>query len=301
MRSKIDIGIVSLSGLIFLLSLLALLVNSLNSKYPGNNYFPPNTIQIGLYLVLFYAGLNLQFEKNRNLTKIGLELIYFFLIMCLIVLATNAVQLSPFPPIDKYIVSLENYLNFDMNSVLAWTHLHPTAHLILAFSYDSLTTQMCIIPLLIIAMRRFDLIHEYYFLLLLSALFGFGFYYFYPTTAPASIISSPYFTAYQVATGLKFNEIHNHIMPSTIEGGLIALPSFHCVWALFCIYLLKDFKILCLILSLINLLLIASCVMLGWHYPIDIIAGFALAGFCYWALTWCKSKTSTHRKSIKPF
>lgn len=297
MRNKVNTGIMLLSVLILFLVILALLVNSFIYKYPGNNYFPPNTIQIGLSLVLFYSGLTLQVGKGRYLTKIGLELIYFFLVMCLIALATNAVQLTPFSPIDLHIVAFEDHFNIDMTAILAWTHRYPTIHLILAFTYDSLSNQMSIIPLFIIGIGRFDLIREYYFLLLLTLLIGFSFYYFFPTTAPASVISSPYFTSYQIATGLKFNEIHHYLPPSTIEGGLIALPSFHCIWAIFCIYLLKDFPILCIILSLANLVLAASCILLGWHYLIDIIAGIILALFSYGVLWWCKQVRQSPVKS----
>ncbi|RUR13207.1 phosphatase PAP2 family protein [Legionella sp. km772] len=288
MRSKLNIWIFLLGGLVVLLSSTALLINSFIYKFLGNNYFPPNTIQIALSLLLFYFGLILQVGKDKHLTKIARELIYFFLIMCIIALSTNAIQLTPFPPIDQQIVAFEHYFNIDIPAILTWTHNHPKLHLILGFTYDSLTNQMCVLPLFLIAMGRFQLIREYYFLLLFSTLFGFGFYYFYPTTAPASVIHSPFFTPYQIATGLKFKEIHNHLPPSTIEGGLIALPSFHCIWALFSIFLVKEWPLVCAILVGGNIILIASCILLGWHYPTDIMAGFLLAGFSYVFLLWCK-------------
>lgn len=290
MRTKLDGWLLVLSGLIVFFATAALLVNSFIYNYPGNNYFPPNTVQIGLPLVLFYIGLIQLFGKDKHITQIGLELIYFFLIMSLIALATNAVQLTPFTPIDQHIVAFEHYFHIDISVMLEWTNRHPTIHLILGFIYDSISNQMSAIPLLIIAMGRFQLIREYYFLLLTTTLLGFGFYYFFPTTAPASVIASPLFTPYQLATGLKFKEIHNHISPSTIEGGLIALPSFHCIWGLYCVYLLKEWPIFCFILLLANIILCASCVLLGWHYPIDVMAGVLLALLCYWLLLLCKKR-----------
>ncbi len=288
MHSKTNTWILIISGLIIFLSLIAQLVNFFIYKYPGNNYFPPNILHIAFSLILVYAGLILQVGKNTRLSKRGLELIYFFLVMCLVALATNAVQLTPFPPIDEQIVALENKLDIDMIAILKWTQEHPRLHLLLGFIYDSLTYQMCFIPLFVIAMGRFKIIKEYYFLLLFTTLIGFCFYYFYPTTAPASVISSPFFTPYQIATGLKFNEIHNYLIPSTLEGGLIALPSFHCIWALLCVYLLKEWPIPCLLLFLANIILIASCILLGWHYPIDVITGLILVLMSYWFLQWSK-------------
>lgn len=288
MRSKLNTSIVALGGLIIVLALIALLTNDFIYKFPGNNYFPPNTIQMGLSLLLFYPGFKLLLGKDHYFSRAGLELIYFFLVMCIIALATNAIQNTPFSPIDSYIILLENYLNISIPALLSWTHSHPKLHLFLGFIYDSLSNQMCVIPLFIIGMGRTQLIREYYFLLLSTTLIGFSFYYFYPTLAPASFIDSHLFTPYQIATGIKFKEIHQHIPPTTIEGGLIALPSFHTIWALFCVYLLKEWPIACFILCIFNILLISSCVLLGWHYPSDILAGFVLVFFAFLVLYYLK-------------
>ncbi|HAT8115747.1 TPA: PAP2 family protein, partial [Legionella pneumophila] len=159
---------------------------------------------------------------------------------------------------------------------------------LLAVIYDTLPYQMSIIPLCVIVSGRFYILKDYYFLLLCTTLMGFSYYYFFPTTAPASELQSSLFAPEQIATGLKFHQIHNHIQPTTIEGGLIALPSFHTIWAILCVYLIKDWFIPCLLLSIINVLLILSCVLLGWHYPIDILAAIILVGLSYYLLTVIK-------------
>ncbi|MBL7478851.1 phosphatase PAP2 family protein [Legionella bononiensis] len=279
-----------LSGLIISLSLSVLLINSYFFKFPGNNYFPEDTPLLALILFINYLGLIVFFGTNTRASNSGKELLYFFGVMCLIALATNAVQLTPFPPIDVYIVRFESKLNINMVRILEWTNTYPWFKYLLNVIYSSIHYQMSIIPLLIIATGRFYLLRDYYFLLLVTAIIGFAFYYFFPTTAPASIISSSLFSPEQIATGYKFNQIHSYINPTTNEGGLIALPSFHTVWALFCVYLLKEWIIPCIILLVINVLLITSCVLLGWHYPIDILGGFILAAGGYYLLSLTKSR-----------
>jgi membrane-associated phospholipid phosphatase len=285
MQYKTNAYIVVLSSVLFFLSLTALLLNSFIYKYPANNYFPADTIHIGYSVFLFYLGLILLVGKNTRLSRSGLELLYFFVVMSLIALATNAVQLTPFPPIDTEIISFESLFHINMSDILAWTHNHPYIRNLLGLIYDSLSWQMCFLPLFVLTMGKFERLREYYFLLLFTALIGFSFYYFYPTTAPASNINSPYFTPYQIATGLKFTQIHHYKTPTTLEGGLIALPSFHCIWALLCVYLLKDWKIPCLILLFVNSILIISCVLIGWHYPSDIAGGIVLFALAYSLLT----------------
>ncbi|HAU1638461.1 phosphatase PAP2 family protein [Legionella pneumophila] len=280
-----------LAGTIVSLSLIALIINYTIYQFPGNNYFPPNTPVMACIILLNYIGMILVFGKNNRVTRSGLELINFFVVMSIIALATNAVQLTPFSPIDKQIIKLEAQWGINMVSILEWTNKYQYFKYLLAIIYDTLPYQMSILPLCVIVSGRFYILKDYYFLLLSTTLLGFTFYYFFPTTAPASEIQNSLFAPEQIATGLKFHQIHHYIQPTTIEGGLIALPSFHAIWAILCVYLIKDWFIPCLLLSIINVLLILSCVLLGWHYPVDILAAIILVGLSYYLLTLVKVKS----------
>ena len=259
--------------LLFFLSLSAIIINFFTENYPGNDYFPPNVLGLGLVLLFIYGGLLIQFDSKSPPIKQMHSVMVFYLIMCSIAFATNAVQYTPFRTIDQSIINIEQSLHIDIQAILSWTNQHPMLLRVLAFTYDSLPYQMTYIPLLIILAKRYNELQEYYFLLLLSTIIGFTFYYFFPTTAPASLLESPYFMPSQLATGLKYLQIHDHIQPTTIDGGMIALPSFHMIWAWFSLYLLRVWPILWAILLPVNLLLVSSCVLLGWHYPMDILGG----------------------------
>ncbi|KTD63432.1 hypothetical protein Lsan_1305 [Legionella santicrucis] len=284
-----------LAGLMLFLSSIAFLINHYFFKYKGNNYFPEGIPFLATVLFLFNFGLMLYFKKGSKFRQIGRELLYLFGVMSLIALATNAVQLTPFPPIDPSIVDVENYLHFPMESVVAWTNNHPKFKYLLGVTYDSLTYQMSILPLFVIFTCHFHLVREYYFYLLCTTLIGFSFYYFFPTTAPASILNSSLFSISQIATGLKFEQIHHYIIPTTNDGGLIALPSFHAIWAILCVNLVRDWKILWIVLSVINLFLIASCVLLGWHYITDIIGSFIVLWISYYFFNQCKTENNIIR------
>jgi membrane-associated phospholipid phosphatase len=147
---------------------------------------------------------------------------------------------------------------------------------------------MCYLPLLFIFIDQFELLREYYFLLLVTTLIGFIIYYFFPTTAPASVMKGAYFSSEQLATGLKFHEIHSGIPPSTNLGGLIAFPSYHCIWALCCLYLLKDHPIPFFILLVLNSIILISCFMIGWHYLADVIGGVLVTYIAYTLLQYVK-------------
>lgn len=275
MKKRFNRPSVKLAYLIFFLSCCAFFINSLHYQYIGNSYFPPNTVGLFSLILLASLGCQLQFGQLHFSIQITRELVHFYLVMAIIALATTAVQFTPFQPIDTKLISIENLLHIPFVSLLNWTTQHPQFHLFLCIIYDTLPLQMIYIPLIIIFMcKNESVIDEYYFLLLCSSLLGFLIYYFWPTTAPASNIIGPEFLEVQYATGNKFWEIHQGLKPSTNEGGLIAFPSFHVIWAWFCVYLIKPWRIAFYFLLSINCILFASCILLGWHYPIDLLGSF---------------------------
>ncbi|STX29173.1 Uncharacterised protein [Legionella beliardensis] len=261
-----------IAGLIAcLLASIAFYINSHYYHYLGNNYFPPFALWAGFCLILILLGLRLQFSHNDYFIEIARAFAGIYLTMAVIAIATNATQYTPFAPIDKYIVNLEARFYIDLPALMAWTVKHPFLKRALAMAYDSLAWQMGFLPLLIALLGQFSKVWQYYCLLLISVIIGFTFYYFFPTTAPASILKSPFFIPEQYMTGIKFHQIHSHQRPTSVDGGMIALPSFHIIWAWLCLYLVRGFKPLFFLLLPINILLALSSVLLGWHYPLDLV------------------------------
>ncbi len=267
-----------------LLSNIVFAVNYIFFKYHGNNYFPNNIFVIGLIIFLFNIGLRIQLGNHNKYLPYLADLAWYYVVLLVIAFATNAVQLTPFAPIDRQILAFEKLFGINLLNLVIWAKEYKLLLDILYIAYDFLTYQMVILPLCAIVLGMRDELREYYILLLLTILIGFSFYYFYPTTAPASVFPQEYFSSSQVATGLKFTQIHNHLLPSTIEGGLIALPSFHVIWAWLSLYLIRRIRILFAFLVPINILIVLSCVLLGWHYLSDVLASvlvLAIASFIY--------------------
>lgn len=269
-------GIFTALIIILLFSLVLFQVNNYYFHYVGNNYYPLHTLVLGSTISLIMVGAWLQFNVNHALFIRSRETLFFFAIMAAIALYTNAIQYTPFLPIDKKIISYEYILGIDLLKFMAWTAQYPHVKKLLTLIYNSLNYQMSVLPLLMIFLGHIHKIRQYYFLLLITAILGFSFYYLFPTTGPASNLNSPLFNSAQYATGIKFREIHAQLLPSTLEGGMIAFPSFHVIWAWFCVFLVWEIKGLRLFLLPINFLLIASCVLLGWHYPLDLVGSLVL-------------------------
>lgn len=259
------------ASVLIILSLTALAYNQLVTNYPGNFYFFSAPLAIELNLILFFIGFYILLGPSHKCTlRIKEFSLYIPLIAC-IILATNAVQYTPFEPIDRYILAFDNFININMHMLMEWTQNHPLINTILETIYFSLSYQIGWLPALLILMGYQKLIREHIFLMLVTTIVGFSMYYFFPTTAPASVVDSNLFSTMHKATGLKFYQLHHHIQPTTDEGGMISLPSFHIIWAWLCVHLLREWRIACSFLAIINIILVAATVLLGWHYVIDIL------------------------------
>ncbi|KTC69404.1 hypothetical protein Lbir_2143 [Legionella birminghamensis] len=260
--------------LLFSLSCIAFAVNHFVYQFPGNNYFPEGSAGIGLSLLLMLAGCRLLLNKDHYLLKVIQETLLFYLVMSAIAFATNSVQFTPFAPIDSHIISLESRLGISLPVIVAWTNQHPWFKNILGLCYDTLPYQLGFLPLLVIVSGQFEKIRRFFSLILISSTIGFLIYYFFPTVAPAIMFRTDEFALEQLATGIKFNQLHQHIQPDTIQGGMVAFPSFHTFWAWYCLELMRGWPIAYSLLLVINTLLVLSCVLLGWHYPLDIVGAF---------------------------
>lgn len=268
--------------IVVVLSFVAYGLNFWVYHYPGNNYFPSSAVLAFVILCIFHVGVRLLCAPSDYGYRLSQELILFFIVMAIIALATNAVQYTPFLPIDDIILHWQKGFPWSTEQMLMLTHQYPFLKKLLEFSYASLDYQMGLLPILMIVSKRYNTLRTYYFHLFFTLIFGFICYYFWPTIAPASVLKLSYFSDAQYATGLKFNQIHQHLQPTTIEGGLIAFPSFHTIWAILCLMLVKEFRFLFFALLINNTLLVLSCVLLGWHYIFDVLAGFGLVSASIW-------------------
>jgi membrane-associated phospholipid phosphatase len=264
-----------------------IIINTLYFHYPGNSYVPNNTIQIILIIGCIYLGCCLQWNKQTALTERLRYTLYLLLTMLLTIIGCTAIQYTPFPPIDALIFNWDKSMHIDLEKLLQWSGEHPFFHQIMATAYTCLSEEIFYFPFILILFGYFKKIHELCFLVLTSALIGYTLYFFFPTTAPASMILSPYFTSSHYATGLKFNEIHAHILPSTADGGLISFPSFHVIWAWFSAFIFLEWPIVFSLLLAGNILICISCVLLGWHYVSDITASIIIIAITHYAYAKC--------------
>lgn len=259
------IGLLVLAALIFLNNILFF-------HYHGNQYIPSAAFDFTLYMLAFYLisfGFS-PLKTWRTYFQDGLSI--GCCVLC-VSFATNAIQLTPFRTIDHLLGKWEL---LPLTEMIIWTKNHQLIYEILTQIYNSLNYLLICIPISFILLQKKPELKAFYQFIMLTTMIGFSIYFFFPSCGPASFFPKELFEYYQVDNTLKFWEIHHGQYPSTQLGGLIAFPSFHVIWAYACVYPFKKASFFKLFIFFWFMMIIVSCVMLGWHYSLDIIGSLLI-------------------------
>jgi membrane-associated phospholipid phosphatase len=229
-----------------------------------------------LCLVFLFYGMYIRNLSPRSSTFIWGTGIFFWSMIAGIAI-TNAIQVTPFAPIDPLLVKIDSAMGINTAALMAWTHQHPHIHKLFNATYFGLIIELITIPLILIMIGARKSVSVFYIAQMITLLAGSAIYFFFPTMAPSGIIHSPYFSHMQDDTSMRFYQLHHFLKPTSDDGGLIAFPSFHVIWAVLLTYACRAQKIFFYPVAIYNSILIVATVFLGWHYVTDVIAGVILA------------------------
>jgi len=260
---------------LILLTSFSYLLNCFYLKFQGTPYVQEHA----MFTIISYACLNLYIchlipQLNRLKRFFG-DLLLLGLLLLSVQIFTNGIQFTPFHPIDHYIYQIEP---LPLEQLVSWTHLHPKLTHFLEQIYESLSPALFGLPFLFLIISPQEKFHNWIKFFLITTCIGFTFYYLFPSCGPASIFQDlSIFKQYQLDNFVKFQQIHQGISPTTHDGGLIALPSFHVIWAWTINRLFKNTYTLLFVFTNIWFIgVCCACVLLGWHYSIDILASLGI-------------------------
>lgn len=275
-----------LTGCLLLSLTLAALLTGLNAaafRFTGICYFPRQSTPLLLIALQFaYFDPCHRFVSPRA-SFILKSCALYGLANVALALFVSGLQFTPFPPIDAALRRWDHALRFDTAAALAWTAARPPLRAFLDLCYVSTDAQLLLAPL--VAGFAFDRrrMRVYLYAFVYAFLGGGLFYYFFPSSGPASIYRSPHFADVQLLTSLKFFQVHHRQEVRTMLGGMIAFPSFHVAWAVLTTYAALPSRRLFAAVAALNALVVASTVLLGWHYLVDVPAGLLLGAASLYA------------------
>jgi len=271
-----------LCGILVFFSSAVYLYNFFITQYPGINYCSIPMLIPAIQIAIAYTWYAFYCHGNKLPIEFIKESSLYFMIAILIAMASSAVQFTPFKPIDNWLIKIELFFHVDLETLLYWTNDHPIFKDCLSVIYNGITLELYLVPVTVLIMKQYAYVREFCFMLLATCILGYFFYYFFPTTAPASILNQELFEEEQIYTGLKFWQIHHYILPESSREGLIAMPSFHMIWGFLCTSIVRFNPTFFYFLLIYNTLMVLSCVLLGWHYPIDILSSILTLYLAYW-------------------
>lgn len=262
-------------------ALLAL--NAAFFRYTGISYFPRECwwlAFVALDLAVFGHWVR---ERSPYASFASVNLAFYALTAAVMGVLTTGIQYSPFPRIDPALARWDARLGWDTVAVLARVAERPALRSFLVYCYNSTELQLALAPFVAVLAHDRRRLRVYLYAIVYSSFAGSLMYYFFPSSGPAGVFESPHFLAVQRLTHLKYEQVHNFQPVTTLLGGLIAFPSFHVAWSVLTTFVGGANRGIFWTLVVLNVLVISSTVLLGWHYLVDVPAGILLAVICLWA------------------
>ena len=264
---------VILSALIMLIASAMILFNFFTYQYEASSYIAANG-----FIILFPGFLIYYFSKSIEETLPTLRfLLYGLWLMIIITFAINiftvAIQYTPFSLHDSELHQLDVLLGFNIMHFLDWTHRYPWLIKICRLAYSTVIVQLLAIPFILIFLQQQRRFSVYVNVCMMASIVGYLIYYFYPSSTPAHIFTSPYFTEALYSVSQRFYDVQHHIPNTQIYAGIIGFPSFHTIWAICAVYAVKNYKPVFWSLLIWNSIVLFSTVALGIHFLVDVIAG----------------------------
>lgn len=251
-------------------------VNAVGFHFTGIFYYPRQFLLALLALPVAYCGRCHRVLPERVSFVLRNGALYVLALAALDAMVTG-MQFTPFAPFDLALQRWDRALGFDTVALLRWTAARPRLRDFLGSCYDSTSIQLMLAPLAAGIAQDRRRMRVFLYAMVYSALAGCLFYYFCPSSGPATVYASPDFLSIQRLTSLKFYQVHHSQKLTTMDGGMCAFPSFHVAWSVLLSYSALPYKWLFYPVSALNVLAIASTVLLGWHYLVDVPAGIVLA------------------------
>jgi hypothetical protein len=250
--------------------------NAAFHHFTGVSYFPRlfAPLPIAALMCLWIAA---NMRGRARAAGIIADLSLYALAMVVMAALTTGAQYTPHAPIDAALARWDASLGWDGPAVLHWVAQRPALRRFLDVCYMSTDLQLALAPLAAALApdrrRSRVLVHAMIYSLLAGTLI----YWFFPSSGPAGAYGSADFAPLQRLTSQKFAWVHSFQPGATIAGGMIAFPSFHVAWSVLVVDAARASRRLFWPALALNCVVVASTVLLGWHFLVDAPAGILLA------------------------
>jgi membrane-associated phospholipid phosphatase len=236
-----------------------------------------------LFSFMFGVWLVYVLAPSRRRKTIFAEAVLATLLLALFTNIVGAAQYPAvalgFPAVDRWLAASDAALGIHVPTLTAWTGWHPIFARVLVLAYFSLLPQF-VLPIVVLGMfyrdrkGMWEYIFHFHFCLAVALLCVA----LMPATVPIayyrfeSLIDQTRFLNHY--TGLRSGTF-TELQMNEIEG-MISFPSFHVAGGLMVTWAFGGHRRWFAALAMLNTLMIASTVLTGVHYAIDVVGAVVL-------------------------
>jgi len=200
-------------------------------------------------------------------------------VMLLVAIIPSMAVLSvrfEFPLRDVLLARMDKALGLNVSAIAAWTAAHPHWQILSDKSYDVLYLLLPIAMFLPGILGRREAAEQFIVANAAAFLISFPIFTLMPAIGPwaGSEFAG---NAAQKACEASIIALHSGSKTAAVVG-VVSFPSFHVIWAVLSARALWPIRGLRIVGVAMACLVTVSTVTTGWHYVVDVIAGFAMAG-----------------------
>ena len=200
-------------------------------------------------------------------------------VMLLVAIIPSMAVLSvrfEFPLRDVLLARMDKALGLNVPAIAGWTAAHPHWQILSDKSYDVLYLLLPIAMFLPGILGRREAAEQFIVANAAAFLISFPIFTLMPAIGPwaGSEFAG---NAAQKACEASIIALHSGSKTAAVVG-VVSFPSFHVIWAVLSARALWPIRGLRIVGVAMACLVTVSTVTTGWHYVVDVIAGFAMAG-----------------------
>jgi hypothetical protein len=228
-----------------------------------------HVIVIGAALLLVSAAYR---KRDRRVADMfGVTALW--IAICLVALLTTALTTRTAAPLaDSIFIAADRHLGFYWPIWIGWVDSHPLIRLCMALAYAGLLPQFAGSLVYLPLTGRAERIIELSIITLVALIPALMCVRFVPALGPFAVFGMTDRALY-LPTMLALRDGAAVFDVSYSGAALITFPSFHAIWALALIYILRGNGWVSVAVAALNTAVLVSVLSEGGHYLVDLISG----------------------------
>jgi len=267
--------------------------------------FPDHSVLDGVSVVAIGFGISLQpFDRGKLLRLAAHAVVATAALMaiCYCYTVLKALTFAGHRQVDASIAAVEHALVglYPHRAVATWAADRPTVVAVCDWVYFRFFHHMVLTAVLLLGLRQGKQRIEYLGALALCYLIGGPLYHVFPAVGPG--YSEPPYYAFLARGALTTNEIRLWLLGNTTGvmngtatelrtwGYIACMPSLHVAHELVMLWYARRSRLAFAASALFSAMTILSVVVLGWHYFLDCVGSFVVAGFAIGVAHWQRDR-----------